>query len=177
MYKKFPLFVAVLASILSLSSCKMESVYDEYDEWREQNDIWLDETDFSDYVKVSPDWAPDCQVFMKWHNDRSLTAGNLVPISTSTVDCKYEFEDITGKSLGNSYRVAAGDSVYQSQPNQNILGFWTALTQMHVGDSVTVVIPYQYAYGSQLRGSIKPYTNLIYHVKLKKIVDYEKPKS
>ena len=46
---------------------------------------------------------------------------------------------------------------------------------MHVGDSVTMVIPYNSAYGENYNGRIKPYSNLIYRVKFKEIVAFEKP--
>lgn len=174
--KKNLIALLLAAPAIFLSGCEMESVYDEYDAWRVKNDEYLTTIDTEEFPPVSPDWAPRNTIYIKWHNDRSLTAGNLVPMSTSTVNCKYEMEDINGKSLGNSYKAATGDSVYQSQPNANITGFWAALTMMHVGDSVTVIIPYESAYGNQTRGSILPYSNLIYHIKLKEIVDFERPK-
>ncbi len=84
-------------------------------------------------------------------------------------------EDIEGKSLGNSYSTTTyGDSIYQSRPNNNIVGMWAALTSMHVGDSVTMVIPAKSGYGASAVGSIKPYSALIYHVKMKSIPAYDK---
>lgn len=165
---------AVLAAVLlpSMSSC-LKSDVDDYEEWREQNDAYINTIDLNEYELVVPDWAPQNSVYMKWHNDRSLTAGNLKPLSSSTVDIKYELEDIEGTSLGNSY--ASADSVYQSKPSSNILGMWIAMTNMHVGDSVTMIIPYPSGYGAQSTGSIRPYSNLIYRVKLKAIKAYEKP--
>lgn len=157
-----------------LSSC-LKSDVDNYEDWRQINEEYLKNTNFSEYTRVSPDWAPEHSVYIKWHNDRSLTANNLVPISTSTVNIKYELEDVEGNTLGNSYNATAGDSVYQSTPNENILGMWIAMTTMHVGDSCTLIIPYASAYGAGATGNIKPYSNLIYHVKLKKIVAYERP--
>lgn len=151
----------------------------DYAEWRTRNDEYvtrmeaLTENGEKVYTKVVPDWAPGNSVLIKWHNDRSLTQNNLYPLSNSTVNIKYEMEDIDGNALGNSY--SATDSIYQSRPNNNIVGMWAAMTQMHVGDSVTMVIPYASAYGATGRGSILPFTTLIYHVKMKEIVKYELP--
>lgn len=171
--KQFILHASVLL-LLPLASC-LESDVVEYDEWREKNDTYLKTIDTSEYELIVPDWAPQNSVYIKWHNDRSLTADNLVPLSNSTVDIKYELEDIEGTKIQNSYDVVTGDSVYQSQPNNNIIGMWIAMTTMHVGDSATLVIPYQSGYGDKETSGIKPYSNLIYRIKIKAIKAFEKP--
>lgn len=173
--KSILLPVALTALMLPLGACSLDDDTEDYTAWREQNDEYIANINTAEYTKIVPDWAPNNSVYIKWHNDRSLTAANLVPLSTSTVSIKYEFENIEGTKLGNSYRAASGDSVYQSCPNQNILGMWIALTNMHVGDSVTMIIPYPSAYGNQLNATIKPYSNLIYRVKMKSIDAYERP--
>lgn len=165
---------ALTLPLLLLPSC-LKGEIDDLEVWKAENDKWLETTDFSGYERVAPSWAPQNFIYIKWHNDRKLTENNLVPMSTSTVKTKYEMEDINGKRLGNSYAASTGDSVFQTIPKNTITGFGAALTMMHVGDSVTIVIPYNSAYGSKTQGSIQPYTNLIYHTKLKEIVAYEKP--
>lgn len=151
-----------------------------YEEWKKQNEEYvqkmedLTEDGRKVYTKFVPTWAPGDFVLIKWHNDRSLTEKNLQPLSNSTVNIKYEFEDINGNKLGDSYSAITGDSVYQSLPNQNIVGMWVAMTNMHVGDSVTMVIPAGSAYGANYRAPILPYSALIYHVKMKSIPKYEK---
>lgn len=163
------------ATLACVGTSCLKSDVDDYESWKNENDAWLKTIDTNEYLKVAPDWAPENYIYVKWHNDRSLTEKNLVPFSTSTVKTKYEMTDINGKALGNSYTASTGDSVYQTQPQKNIVGFCAVLTMMHVGDSVTVIIPYNSAYGSESRGSILPYSNLIYHTKLKEIVAFEKP--
>lgn len=161
------------AAGLLLPSC-LKSDMDDYEVWRDQNDTYLDTVNTTGYERYVPDWAPNHFIYMKWHNDRKLTASNLVPISTSTTKVKYELYDIEGTALDNSYK-SNGDSLYTSVVNNNIVGFQAALTNMHVGDSVTVIMPYNAAYGNQMHGSVRPYTNLIYNIKLVSIPDYEKP--
>lgn len=168
------LFVAGTLMSTMLVGC-LKSEIDEYENWRKVNDAYTAAIDLSEYVKVTPEWAPLNSVYIKWHNDRSLTADNLVPMSTSTVITKYELEDINGKKIENSY--SRLDSAYVSVPNANILGMWIALTTLHVGDSVTLIVPYESGYGSEVRSGMQPYTNLIFHMKLKGIKAFEKPNS
>lgn len=172
-FQKLLPLVALPAFILC--SCNLDGDFVSYDDWREENDRYTEAVDVSEFPPYAPDWAPLNTVYIKWHNDRSKTAANIVPISTSTVNVKYELEDINGKILGNSYSASTGDSIYRTTPNSNIIGFWETVTAMHVGDSVTVIIPYQSAYGDQTRGNIKPYSNLIYRIKLKSVEDYDRP--
>lgn len=170
-FKHILLFATAIVS-LTLTSC-LKGENDEYELWRSQNDEYLASTDLSEYTLVVPDWAPQNSVYIKWHNDRKLTEKNLVAKSNSTVDMKYELFDIEGNALGNSY--SNTDSVYQSKPNNNIVGMWIAMTTMHEGDSATLIIPYPSAYGASSQGSVKPYSNLIYRIKIQKIRAFEKP--
>lgn len=179
MRKSLLLFLPILSAVMV--SCLDDDSNNPYRDWKKQNDNWLVnfESDVTsgrkDYEKIVPDWAPQNSVYVKWHNDRSQTEKNLSPLSTSTVDITYALENIEGTSLGDSFSSTAyGDSIYRSQPHQNIAGMWIAMLNMHVGDSVTMVIPYLSAYGAQGRGSIDPYSTLIYHVKMKAVSRFEK---
>lgn len=180
--KKFIYILPFLAVLFTSCLEDDENSTFDYAAWRKLNDEYvtkmenLTENGNKVYTKVTGDtWAPDDFVLIKWHNDRSQTAKNLVPLSTSTVNIKYEMEDVEGNDLGNSYALTAnGDSIYQSQPNNNILGMWIAMINLHVGDSVTLVIPSQSAYGTLQRDPIKPFSTLIYHMKLTKVVKYDK---
>lgn len=172
-------FIKTLAgtmALLPLSSC-LKGEAETYDEWKEQNNAYIAAIDTKEYELVVPEWAPQNSVYIKWHNDRSLTADNLVAMSNSTVSLKYELEDIEGTKIQNSYSAATGDSLFVTQPNQTVMGFWIALTTMHVGDSATLIIPYPSGYGAEIRSGIRPYSNLIYHLKIKGIQAYEKPAS
>ncbi|MBD5183422.1 MAG: hypothetical protein HDS97_00800 [Bacteroidales bacterium] len=177
--KKY-LFLLPLLS-LGLTSClgDDDDNSDKYADWKKQNDEYLVNLENevkagrSEYTRISANWAPQSSVFIKWHNDTTLTRKNLSPLSTSTVDIKYALEDIEGNELGDSYSSSLGDSIYRSRPNQNIVGMWIAMQNMHVGDSVTMVIPYLSGYGTSGVSAIKPYSNLVYHVKMKAVPKYE----
>ena len=170
------LFFAILGLVAAgciLSSCLGSDVED-YQDWREQNDRWLDTVDKSGYNKVTATWAPYHEIYMKWYNDRRLTADSLSPLSTSTISVKYELEDIEGNMISTSYKTN-GDSLFTAVVNRNIIGFQMAVMNMNVGDSVSVIIPYTAGYGKNAKGSVRPYTNLVYRIKLVKIPALEKP--
>ncbi len=177
---KYILYVAaVLLTAPFLTSClgDDDNRYD-YTEWINQNESYvtrMEDTIGADgkkvFEKISPVWAPGVHVLAQWHNDRSLTASNLVPMDNSTCDVVYDCYYVNGNLLDASYKHYA-DSVYQCKPNQNIVGFWAMLTNMHVGDSVTCVIPMNAGYGASST-SVIPYSTLIYHMKLKAISAYE----
>ena len=172
--------LALMAAPL-LTSCLGgdDNSYD-YTDWINQNETYI--TRMQDTVgadgrkvfeKITPVWAPGVSVLAQWHNDRALTAGNLVPMDNSTVDVIYEVRYVNGALLDSSYsNTTYGDSIYRCKPSDNIVGFWTMLTNMHVGDSVTCVIPTNAAYGASST-SVMPYSTLIYPMKLKSIYKYE----
>lgn len=146
----------------------------DYSEWIALNEAYISETAADpDFEKIVPSWCPGVYVLAKWHNDRSLTEGNLVPMDNSTVNVTYQVEYVNGVQLDSSFNnTTYGDSIYQCKPLDNIVGFWTMLTSMHVGDSVTCVIPMNAAYGATST-TVVPYSTLIYHMKLKSIAAYE----
>lgn len=170
---KHLLIVATLAATaLQLTSC-LKSDQDSYDDWREQNEAYIANINTREFSLISPVWAPQNSVYIKWHNDRGLTANNLVPMGNSTVDVVYALHDIDGTLIENTYSLT--DSVTQLVPTSTVPGMMIALTTLHEGDSVTLVIPYPSGYGSAIGNTPKPYTDLIFDLKLKKIRAFEKP--
>ncbi|MDE7096656.1 MAG: FKBP-type peptidyl-prolyl cis-trans isomerase, partial [Muribaculaceae bacterium] len=171
------LIAPCLASCLGDDNKKVD-----YSEWINLNETYLiqveDSVDSAGnkvFEKITPVWAPGTGVYVlaQWHNDRSLTASNLSPMDNSTVDVIYECSYVNGVVLDSSYKnTTYGDSIYRCKPSDNIVGFWTMLTEMHVGDSVTCVIPTTAAYGNTST-SVIPYSALVYKMKLKSIYAYE----
>lgn len=177
----YPVLAAVAALPLLSSCLKDES--DPYEDWRNKNNAWLEEQTVRQnpdgtpyYEKVTVEWNPGAYVLMHWHNDRSKTAGNISPMSTSTADVKYLLRDFQGVGKDSSYlRTVPADSIFRSRVNTNIEGWTIGLTNMHVGDSVTMVVPYQWGYGAQQRGSLDPYSVLVFDIKLKGVPGFEVP--
>ncbi len=177
--KRLP-FIALLIGIVAIiSSCnKSDNNWDTYAEWRDINNSWLaeqglkknpDGTPYYDTIRASYD--PGNYVLAHWFNDRSKTAGNLVPYSTSTVSVKYIGKFYNEVAFDSSYRNT--DSVLITQVNSLIAGWTSVLQQMHVGDTIEVVIPYQSAYGATGSGTIQPYSTLVFGMKLVDIPAYE----
>lgn len=184
MIPKFRLLMpALLAmSCLSMSSCMGEDENDRYNDWRQQNIKYVNDMEALTidgqqvYTTVRPSWAPGNFVLMKWHNDRKLTEKNLSPLFNSTCRVTYRLSTIEA-AVDSSFNMTQwGDSIYQCKPMNTVSGFAIALTNMHIGDSCTVIIPYFCAYDRGTSTKIpKPFSTLIYDLKLVSIPAYEIP--
>lgn len=169
-------FTLMIAPLLTSCLGDDDDKYD-YTAWINQNETYftkMQDTIGADgkkvFEKLEPVWAPGVSVLARWHNDRSKTAPNLIPMDNSTVLIKYEGRYVNGVRFGSSY--SERDSLYSCKPSNMIVGFWTVLTQMHVGDSVTCVIPSNAGYGVSASGLL-PYSTLVYDIKLHSIKAYE----
>lgn len=179
--KKAFVWLLCLCSLSTLVSCLGDEPGDKYADWRKSNNEFIDSLaacvgsdGAPEYEKITPDWATSIFVLMKWHNDRSLTQSNLSPLSNSTCDVIYEGRLRNGSVFDNSFtQTEHGDSIYRCRPNSLVPGFWLALTNMHVGDSVTVAMPYMAGYGVGGNSTILPYSSLVFDIKLKAIPAFE----
>ena len=172
--KKFPIITFFVIAIVTLISCKDDNNLDDYQEWRNLNNNWLAEIELSSgsyYSKVVPSYDKGQYVLMHWFNDRNSTAGNLKPYYTSTVAVKYIGRLYNNEAFDSSY--LAPDSLFKTKVNSVIPGWTIALQEMHVGDSVEVIIPYQSAYGTSGTGKILPFSNLKFNIKLVDITNWE----
>ena len=176
MKKFFYTIILVVMALTMLESCLGDNVYDQYKDWRQKNDEWMGQQKASGrYTVVTAPWDPSAHVLMLWHNDTMSTRGNLKPLITSTVDMKYHLSLCDGTPVDSSYYLTSpADSIYRSKVNENVEGWMIALTRMHVGDSCTVIVPYQQGYGSNKKSDILlPYSNLIFDMKLVDIYKYK----
>ena len=168
--------IMVVAAITMLESCLGNNVFDQYKEWREKNDEWYTrQAQSGQYTVVNASWDPSSQVLMRWHNDTMQTKNNLKPMLTSTVDVKYQLNLYDGTLVDSSYgNTTPADSIYRSMVSENVEGWMLGLTHMHVGDSCTIIIPYQQGYGSTMRSDLlKPFSVLVFGVKLMDINKYK----
>jgi len=168
--------ICLAAIMIVLSSCLGKTVWDEYKDWRNTNDDWYAQQATSgNYTTIIPSWDPSAQVLMRWHNDTTTTRNNLKPLITSTVDVKYRGRLYNDTPFDSSYtKTSPADSIYRSKVNNNIEGWMIALTHMHVGDSCTIIIPYEQGYGSSSVSSvIRPYSVLVFDMKLVDIYKYK----
>ncbi len=181
LYLRIAQCAAAVALIAAGTACSTDSDADESDEqleWRQTNTSWYeaqkaiteaDGTPF--YDVIIPAWNPEAQVLIHWFNDRRATAGNLIPMLTSTVDTKYKLTLYDGTVIDSSYELA--DSTYRTKVSATIQGMQIALQTMHVGDSVRLVVPFAQGYGSTVAGKIPASSTLVFDLKLKDIYRYE----
>ncbi len=176
MKKFFYTVIMAIVAVTMLDSCLGKTIEDEYKDWREDNDAWFQKQMSSgQYTVLTAAWDPSAKTLIRWHNDTMLTKGNLKPLITSTVDVKYHVSLYNGTPIDSSYYLTSpADSIYRSQLNQNVEGWMIVLTHMHVGDSCTVIIPYQQGYGSNKKSDyLVPYSTLVFNLKLVDIYKYK----
>ena len=173
MKKFFYTVMMAIVAVTMLNSCLGNSIEDEYKDWREANDMWFQQQSESDqYTMMIAPWDPSAKVLMRWHNDTNLTRGNLKPLITSVIDTKYKLRLYDNTAIDSSYTLT--DSIYRTQLSNSVEGWMIALTRMHVGDSCTVIIPYQQGYGStQMGDNLLPFSNLVFDIKLVNIYKYK----
>ena len=185
--RKLPLFLifTIIGLVLAgtVVSCgDDDDGWGEYRDWIVDNNTWLEEknaeinleTGEKLYTKVIPSYNPDRYILMRWFNDRSTTAGNLVPKFTSTVDVKYIGYLYDGTAFDSSYlQTTYGDSIFRTDLSSVIEGWQIALQMMHVGDSCEIIVPFAAGYSSTGSGSILPFSNLQFNIMLKDIAKYE----
>lgn len=177
------IFAILAFLLLFLIACSdSDNTWDDYKEWREVNNDWLateqartEANGESFYKTVTAPWNPKGYVLIHYFNDRKETEGNLSPIYTSTVDVRYrgQFYNATpfdSSSLNTKY----GPGVARFSLSGVIQGWALALGDMRVGDTAQIIVPYTLGYGTSYSGTIPPYSNLQFNVRLVDIPDYEK---
>ena len=98
-----------------------------------------------------------------------LTEGKgQIPADTSMVEVHYEGRTIDGKVFDSSYERKEPVSL---RCNQVIKGWTEALVNMPVGSEWEVYIPQELAYAEREQGDIKPFSVLIFKIKLISIKD------
>lgn len=182
---KHTLAALVVATLPGLTACSPDDGDNNNNEPKNIDQAWV--TANADYINLAatltePDgtpyyetvtapWNTGASILMHYFNDRSLTQGNLRPLLTSTVAVKYHGELVNTARFDDSYSNI--DSLFTTTLTSVVEGWTIALTQMHVGDSVRVVIPAASGYGSRETGNIPAYSTLVFHIKLVDIPHYE----
>lgn len=186
MKKSLTYLAGAMLLIPALCSCSdsddedtdIGTIWDRYEEYREANLTWIaqqetrlnpDGTKY--YERLQPQWNANSYILIHWFNDRSETAGNLVPLLTSSVRARY---------IGRNYlgQVFDADSTSENGTyflvNQVVAGWQLALQNMHVGDSVEIILPYNQAdWSSTPNDLIPPYSTLQFTMRLHDIPTLE----
>ncbi len=176
--RKLLLIIGLMAVLgMSMTSCLENEVEDKYKDWRKENTEWFNtqRANTSYYKTVTAPWDPNGQVLVHWYNDTMLTRDNLKPLYTSGITVKYRGMLYDATPFDSSYlSTSPADSLVQFVNSNMVEGWALGVMQMHVGDSCRIVVPYNMGYGSYSRGSvIKPFSTLVFDIKLKDIYAYE----
>lgn len=179
---KHLLYIVASLAVISiiLAACSSNDTWTEYEEWRNTNNEWyLTQKDLTAagkpyYTELNPKWYPNSGVLIHYFNDRTATEGNLSPMLTSTVSVRYKGMLYNGVVF-DSTATRGTDSVRTFSLSGVIDGWKIALSDMRVGDTCEVVIPYALAYGVNGSTGISPYSTLKFGIKLCDIPTYEIP--
>lgn len=167
--------VVMAAAAVMATSCMNDtkSTWDQYETWRNSNQKWVQakaDSVGADGKKVftpfSPDYNPQAKVYYR-HLD-SIHTQNLQPYYTSTVSVNYEVHLMDGT------RIDRGTGYQATLSSQSLIPGWgIAIGQMHVGDSIEAILPYNVAYGAGGSGLVLPYSALRFNIRLVDIPYYE----
>ncbi len=171
------IFIFVIGTIITLSSCKEKSVWEEFEGWRNANNDYfeaksaeLNSNGTYAYERIVPDWDKGSCILMKRLKKGS---GTINPLYTSYVDVMYKGRLYDGTPFDSTYSYV--DSITTLKISSTVHGFTMALTNMVEGDSCEIIIPSYLGYQDKEKGIIKPYSTLVFGLKLVKIAAYEKP--
>lgn len=182
---KFALLPVAMAMVVApmVSSCNDDDddSLEQVAAWQQANEKWLaaqaarlndDGTPY--YTRLTAPWNRDAYVLIHYFNDRSLTAGNLSPLFTSTIDVRYQLYNHLGERVDSSLNVNTyGPGVARFPVYNTITGWAIAFDDIRVGDSCEIVVPYEQAYGTTATAAIPAYSNLRFNVRLVDIPYYE----
>jgi FKBP-type peptidyl-prolyl cis-trans isomerase FklB len=181
----YALLLSVTAGFVASCDSDEETTWDKYRDWRETNNQWIKELqekknpDGSAYYKaIVPEWNPSSFVLMHFiENDNPESEkAPFYPLYSSTCDVRYKLYNCNDSLLDSSTSLTTwGKGIFRAKLNSSSLinGWSVALMNMCVGDSCEVVIPYDLGYGSSSYGSVLPYSNLRFNLRLVDIPYYE----
>jgi FKBP-type peptidyl-prolyl cis-trans isomerase FklB len=168
---KYFFFIMALAGIISMTSCSESDEEEEFANWQSKNESYFTQiyTQAETAIKsgdnswkIIPVYSKDATA-AKYMSDYIVAhvetegTGTESPIYSDQVRVHYRGNFIPSKSHSNGFQF---DSSWTGEYNLKtmmpssfsvsgtILGFTTALMNMHKGDRWTVYVPYNLAYGT-----------------------------
>lgn len=168
---KYFFFIMALAGIISMTSCSESDEEEEFANWQSKNESYFTQiyTQAESAIKsgdnswkIIPVYSKDATA-AKYMSDYIVAhvetegTGTESPIYSDQVRVHYRGNFIPSKSHSNGFQF---DSSWTGEYNLKtmmpssfsvsgtILGFTTALMNMHKGDRWTVYVPYNLAYGT-----------------------------
>lgn len=188
----------LLATTCLICSCSEQDEVDEYANWKERNEHFIDSIANVAATNADGSWEiikaytiGDSTELYLGHNEYFIYvkkletgAGITSPLYSDSIRVHYygclmpTAQHPQGYNFGKSY---SGSTLNEATDvptifcvNQNIVGFSTALMKMHEGDRWLVYVPYYLGYGTSEYTSayIPAYSTLIFDMKLARIYRY-----
>lgn len=97
------------------------------------------------------------------------------PVKDEKVEVEYDVYTLNGELVGSSSKYDEAFSFVLGS-GYAIPGWEEVLPMMHLGDKVRAIIPFDMAYGEHAVFGMPPFTNLVYDIKLNKIITVEEQK-
>lgn len=179
------LWAALITSCL-FSACDETSEVNEYADWRNRNQRFVDSIAAVAEENADGNWriyksytlppdnpndltvVKDVNNYVYCHIEENGT-GTTSPIYTDSIRASYRVWLINDVLIDQSFRGEFNSAI--SVPSKfamssTIIGWATALQQMRTGDSWTIYIPYELGYGEKQSGDVPGYSALKYWVNL-----------
>ena len=179
------LWAALITSCL-FSACDETSEVNEYADWRNRNQRFVDSIAAVAEENADGNWriyksytlppdnpndltvVKDVNNYVYCHIEENGT-GTTSPIYTDSIRASYRVWLINDMLIDQSFRGEFNPAI--SVPSKfsmssTIIGWTTALQQMRTGDSWTIYIPYELGYGKRQSGDVPGYSTLKYWVNL-----------
>ncbi len=186
MKKTLWLLWAALTTSCLFSACDETSEVNEYADWRNRNQRFIDSIAAVAEENADGNWriyksytlppdnpndltmAKDVNNYVYCHIEENGT-GTTSPIYTDSIRASYRVWLINDVLIDQSFRGEFNSAI--SVPSKfsmssTIIGWTTALQQMRTGDSWTIYIPYELGYGKHGSGDVPGYSALKYWVNL-----------
>ena len=179
------LWAALITSCL-FSACDETSEVNEYADWRNRNQRFVDSIAAVAEENADGNWriyksytlppdnpndltvVKDVNNYVYCHIEENGT-GTTSPIYTDSIRASYRVWLINDILIDQSFRGEFNPAI--SVPSKfsmssTIIGWTTALQQMRTGDSWIIYIPYELGYGKRQSGDVPGYSALKYWVNL-----------
>lgn len=179
------LWAALITSCL-FSACDETSEVNEYADWRNRNQRFVDSIAAVAEENADGNWriyksytlppdnpndltvVKDVNNYVYCHIEENGT-GTTSPIYTDSIRASYRVWLINDILIDQSFRGEFNPAI--SVPSKfsmssTIIGWTTALQQMRTGDSWTIYIPFELGYGKKQSGDVPGYSALKYWVNL-----------
>ena len=167
------LLVLIAAPVFTGCADDVKTTWEKYADWRNTNEQWIQQqlarTDAQGrplFTTYTPSYAPSSTIHYRFIGEQHPE--NLQPYYTSSATVNYTVRLYDGTLIDS-----AANFTSALNSARLIAGWPIVIQQMHVGDSIEAILPYNVAYGSTGNKNIEPYSALRFNIRLVDLPAYE----